>query len=675
MATDNIATLGIKVDPKGAISGASKAKRAIGGIGNVANRVKSQIFSLNGALGALGAGAMLRSALKYATSIESLKVQLKFLTGSAKDAGKAFDYMLGFAKSAPFTLKEIQRASPSLLTVTEDVDELNALLSITGDIAASSVLSFQEVAQQLQKTFAGGISAADQFRDSGVKAMLGFETGVKYTAEESKKHIMNLWEENKTSMKGATKDMALTFEGQVSMMGDAWDELQLAFMNEGVFDETKTGVKEISSMLRDPETLKSAKELGQSVTKIGLALKSTVQVVMGLPSEVTSVGLVLFLLGGAKARVAIAMLTAVAVKIDAIRDAIKGITGDDVRLQFNGLDVGELKTAQQAQIKIYNDLQQKIKDVKGEMNQAATNSDDTVFWQKNEELGILNKQAKDTKTTISELITMIRDSGKITTPKTFFPTDFQPPTPPKEKEYSNKWLKNAQELITTTDKYKASIAGVGIELTKKQELEKGYNSEVQRIKAYITEKNMSSATEAKMIGQVTTAYDEAIKRMDEADIAKKVAGIASIMESSITDMIMNIGNGANSLKDTVKNMARAILAEFIKIQVARPAANFLSSFTSGMFRADGGTVTGNQPYVVGEQGAELFVPNKTGTIIPNDAMSSGGGSGGETNVSVSFNITANDTTGFDDLLDSRRGMIVGIINQAMNDRGITGVTA
>jgi len=78
---------------------------------------------------------------------------------------------------------------------------------------------------------------------------------------------------------------------------------------------------------------------------------------------------------------------------------------------------------------------------------------------------------------------------------------------------------------------------------------------------------------------------------------------------------------------------------------------------------------------VGESGAELFLPNKTGTIIPNDALSMGGSTGGETNVSVSFNITANDTTGFDDLLVSRRGMIVGIINQAMNDRGITGVTA
>ena len=161
MATDNIATLGIKVDPKGAISGASKAKRAIGRIGKAADRVKSQIFSLNDAMGALGAGMAFKSALKYAASIESLRVQLKFLTGNTRDAGKAFDYMLKFAKSAPFSLQQIQKASPSLLTVADNVDELNALMEITGDIASSSVLDFQQVAQQLQKTFSGGIAAAD----------------------------------------------------------------------------------------------------------------------------------------------------------------------------------------------------------------------------------------------------------------------------------------------------------------------------------------------------------------------------------------------------------------------------------------------------------------------------------------------------------------------------------
>ncbi len=165
--------------------------------------------------------------------------------------------------------------------------------------------------------------------------------------------------------------------------------------------------------------------------------------------------------------------------------------------------------------------------------------------------------------------------------------------------------------------------------------------------------------------------------MDELDIAKKVQALTDSMSDSITSMIMNIGQGTNSLKDSVKGMVKIILAEFIKIKVAQPIANSMASNFNwaSMFREHGGTVTGNKPYVVGEAGPEVFLPNKTGTIIPNNEMSMGSKSGGESSVNVNFNITANDTTGFDDLLDSRRGMIVGIINQAMNDRGITGVTA
>ena len=40
----------------------------------------------------------------------------------------------------------------------------------------------------------------------------------------------------------------------------------------------------------------------------------------------------------------------------------------------------------------------------------------------------------------------------------------------------------------------------------------------------------------------------------------------------------------------------------------------------GGFRANGGSVSAGTPYVVGEKGAELFVPNSSGTIVPNGAM-------------------------------------------------------
>lgn len=42
-------------------------------------------------------------------------------------------------------------------------------------------------------------------------------------------------------------------------------------------------------------------------------------------------------------------------------------------------------------------------------------------------------------------------------------------------------------------------------------------------------------------------------------------------------------------------------------------------------RASGGPVSGGNAYIVGEKGQEVFVPNNSGTIIPNDALGGGGG--------------------------------------------------
>jgi hypothetical protein len=41
--------------------------------------------------------------------------------------------------------------------------------------------------------------------------------------------------------------------------------------------------------------------------------------------------------------------------------------------------------------------------------------------------------------------------------------------------------------------------------------------------------------------------------------------------------------------------------------------------------AQGGTVQANKPYIVGEMGAELFVPSSGGRIVPNNKLGSGGG--------------------------------------------------
>jgi hypothetical protein len=66
--------------------------------------------------------------------------------------------------------------------------------------------------------------------------------------------------------------------------------------------------------------------------------------------------------------------------------------------------------------------------------------------------------------------------------------------------------------------------------------------------------------------------------------------------------------------------------------------------------------------MVGEKGVETFRPSTAGTIIPNDQIG-----GGATN--VTFNIVANDTRGFDQLLLERRPLITKIIRDAQLEQG------
>jgi tape measure domain-containing protein len=94
-------------------------------------------------------------------------------------------------------------------------------------------------------------------------------------------------------------------------------------------------------------------------------------------------------------------------------------------------------------------------------------------------------------------------------------------------------------------------------------------------------------------------------------------------------------------------------------------ANINSQQYSG--KAMGGAVAGGMPYIVGEQGPELFTPSTSGNITPNDQLGSG------SSVNVNFTINAVDTTGFDTLLVNRRGVITQIISDAMLEKGQRGL--
>ena len=142
--------------------------------------------------------------------------------------------------------------------------------------------------------------------------------------------------------------------------------------------------------------------------------------------------------------------------------------------------------------------------------------------------------------------------------------------------------------------------------------------------------------------------------------------------------------GELNFKNMVDNFIKELIRLQIRMNIIKP---FFTAFEAadgfgkgGLFagfkavfgRATGGAVTSNRPFMVGERGAELFVPNTSGQIITNEntkALMAGGNQP----VNVNFSIQATDASGFDELLTSRKNQIVAMISQAMNQKGKVGL--
>ena len=98
------------------------------------------------------------------------------------------------------------------------------------------------------------------------------------------------------------------------------------------------------------------------------------------------------------------------------------------------------------------------------------------------------------------------------------------------------------------------------------------------------------------------------------------------------------------LRDTIKALARDLLALLFRQQITEPLAKGIGSFFKTLpFFANGGPITGGQPAIVGERGPELFVPGTSGRIISNSAMKSNGGTPLAAGVTVNYHIAAGVT--------------------------------
>ena len=157
-----------------------------------------------------------------------------------------------------------------------------------------------------------------------------------------------------------------------------------------------------------------------------------------------------------------------------------------------------------------------------------------------------------------------------------------------------------------------------------------------------------------MKGTVGVTKDQIREKLNQLDVLAKEQeeiqkvknlydSIASSIETGIVDALEGAINGTKTLGDVASSVFAQIQRSLLQFGVN----SFLGAIGIPGF-ANGGRPPVGRASIVGEKGPELFVPDRAGTIIPNNQL------GGSTNVVVNVDASGSSVEG-----DEQRGRELG----------------
>ena len=596
-----------------------KSQRALKSVRGSLDRVRSSVFNVRNALAGLGAGLVIRNLVNTGKELENLQVRFKFLLKDANEGAKAFKNLTKFASEVPFSLEEIQAGSGILATVTDNADDLQKMLEITGNVAATTGLDFRTAAEQIQRSFSAGIGAADLFREKGVRNMLGFKAGATVSIEETVQAFERVF--GKGGQFGqATDELAQTLDGTLSMIGDSFFKFKKDVLDAGFFPELKRQFGDLDKFLKDNEDqitdtakligenlagalqkiVKFGKTAANNLELFGVALLGVVTVLSPQLGAITALG------------VSIAFLA------DKFQDAKLAAIG--INEEFKDMEFFELMD----KVKDLNKELQKNKDellelkALGEFDIMGTPVSEELVKNLEKENSLIHQQIAIAKRLIKEKLDL-GDAIEVQELKVVSLMEAEQ----KALEESIKMNRRKMEMNTIIAQAEA-------------------DEKVRINKLGLDTIHQNTKDSLRAVSGLNRTAFEAFKRFQIAEttiLAVKCA--AKAFETFAGNPLMASAVAASHL---VKGMA------------------LVAQIKSTSFREKGGPVSQGKPFIVGERGPEMFVPNQSGNIISNDKM-------GGSPVAVTFNINTVDARGFNELLTNSRGVIVGMINSAVNETG------
>lgn len=197
-------------------------------------------------LGVFSVGAVIgfgKAVLDVTAQFQKFEAVLGNTLGSSALASLKLKEIQDFAAQTPFAVNELTGAFVKLANsgFKPTGDQMRAL----GDLASSTGKSFDQLAEAILDAQSGEFERLKEFgvraKDAGDKVIFtykGVQTQVEKSSEAIRNYITDLG--NAEGVSGSMAKISQTLGGQISNLGDAWDQMLLSVggNTEGVFKES-----------------------------------------------------------------------------------------------------------------------------------------------------------------------------------------------------------------------------------------------------------------------------------------------------------------------------------------------------------------------------------------------------------------------------------------------------
>ena len=570
------------------------ARRGFTGMKNVVGKVTRSIFSLKGALLGLGLGMIAKSFLDVANTTEQLRIRLQYIIGSVEEGNRLFNEMSKFAGNVAYEYNDIMQSATALAGVMKGgVEEVKQWMPMIADLATVSGLSINDTTQQIIRMYSAGAAAADLFRERGVLAMLGFQAGVSYSAEETRKKLLELYP--KAEWKDAAQAMASTWSGTMSMIADKWFRLRDQIMQAGLFNTLKAAAQAFDKWF-DSATKSGRERIKLFSQTMSNAVVSAIRMFGYLIDAGRIVLVVIENIGMAwmgwkiilkEIKLAIGNLYKKAFEgwnwlIDKISMALPEFEALKFDMSaFSDLDALEKEIA---------NTRKEYDQINKSMRETASNIGKGV-----EEANKFANEVENIKNKLDRAAESGRKLAKSVRPTTEEEKRWYEFV--KNAEAFGKSLKNSLgETLNPLDDYAKKLAYID----------------------YLFETtNMDMDTYFELMDKYMSKFNQSIDEVSNntKKLGRDWENILSNIKLGIADAIMKARTWKEVLRDVAKQIVRLLITKYISEPIVQGISNISA-------RASGGPVASGTPYIVGEKGPELFVPNTYGSIVPNSSLAS-----------------------------------------------------